>query len=128
MICDFEKVGDELYQCKVCGLKIHSKDPSKIYATCHGEPRRKPSIFQQATNYAKAVARHISNGMETRSDVEVSDILSTCRKCEDYLPEESRCRVCGCRLSNGESAFTNKLRMASEKCPKGRWGFDSQRE
>lgn len=116
--CQFIKKG-RYCVCKVCGLKVEAEDPAKVYATCPGEPRKFPPILKQVKTYAKAVTRHITTGMETRTDEEVINLLQICEVCENYL--DGRCAICGCRLSASKSAFSNKLRMKSQSCPLGRW-------
>lgn len=117
--CKFKHLHGDYYQCEVCGLKIRCSDPSKVFATCPGEPRKFPPLLKQARNYAKAVTEHVTSGMKTRTDEEVIQLLEICEACEKY--EDGRCLVCGCRLSASKSAFSNKLRMKSQACPLGRW-------
>lgn len=117
--CKFKHVHGDYYKCEVCGLKIRCSDPSKVFATCPGEPRKFPPLLTQAKNYAKAVTEHVKSGMETRTDEEVINLLQICEMCDKY--EDGRCLVCGCRLSASKSAFSNKLRMKSQSCPLGRW-------
>lgn len=116
--CQFVKSG-KYCVCKVCGLKVEAEDPSKVYASCPGSPRKFPPLLKQVKNYAKAMTKHIATGMETRTDEDVIQLLEICEACENY--KDGRCAVCGCRLSSGSNAFTNKLRMKSQACPKGKW-------
>lgn len=123
MKCTFKHLRGEIYKCEVCGLMVRTRDPSKIFAACPGEPRKKPtppSLLRQAAHYAEAVTRHVTTGMETRTDEEVINILQICEMCDQYT-EDHRCAVCGCNLSASQSAFANKLRMKSQKCPRGLW-------
>jgi len=45
--------------------------------------------------------------------------MDICRGCE--LFDGSKCRRCGCRLSTSTSGWANKLAMATEQCPRGKW-------
>lgn len=119
MLCHFVKTGNLTAKCTVCGREIRAHDPAKVYAVCSGEPRKFPPLLKQVRNYARAVTEHVSSGMETRTDEAVIQLLQICEVCENYL--DGRCMICGCRLSSGSSAFTNKLRMKSQKCPQGKW-------
>ncbi len=119
MNCQFEKIDSEHVRCKVCGLTVHAKDPTKVFTGCPGEPRKFPPLLKQARNYAKAVTEHVASGMQTRTDEEVINLLQICETCEKY--SDGRCTVCGCRVSSEKNAFANKLRMKSQKCPEGRW-------
>ena len=116
--CHFVKRG-KYCECSVCGLRVEADDPTKIYAACPGSPRRFPPLLKQVKTYAKAVAKHIATGMETRTDEEVINLLQICETCEHF--SEDRCTICGCRLNNSKNAFANKLRMKSQSCPEGKW-------
>ena len=60
--------------------------------------------------------------MPTRSDAEVAAIFAThCRPCEHYDPTAQTCTVCGCHVRQGGAALLNKIKMATERCPKGKW-------
>ncbi|MBR0193341.1 MAG: hypothetical protein IJQ31_14875 [Thermoguttaceae bacterium] len=122
MICKFIHLHGEYYKCEVCGLQIRTLDPSKIFSSCPGKPRQKqpPGLLRKAAHYAEAVTRHVTTGMETRTDEEVINILQICEMCDQYT-EDHRCAVCGCNLSTAKSAFSNKLRMKTEHCPRGLW-------
>lgn len=119
MLCHFVKTGNLTAKCTVCGREIRAHDPAKVYAVCSGHPKKFPPLLKQARNYARAVTEHVASGMETRTDEEVINLLQICELCEDY--QDGRCRVCGCRVSAEKNAFANKLRMKSQKCPRGLW-------
>ncbi len=81
-----------------------------------------PSLPAQLRSYTRAVARWVGEGSPVRSDEEVVQIYETlCKPCEFYNAERLACNVCGCRLRESGSAFTNKIKMATEHCPKGKW-------
>lgn len=116
--CKFE-YNDErnLWVCSVCGRTVAAPKTHKVYANCYTEP----SIVKKAVNYTKAVATHIITGSHTRTDEEVEKLLEICKTCDKFNLEKSYCTICGCRCNANKSAFTNKLRMKSQKCPKGKW-------
>lgn len=75
--------------------------------------------------YASAVRRWQKAGRPTRDDSEVSRIYETlCRPCDQFSGRGS-CKACGCKISKGKSGLTNKIRMATESCPRGKWEADS---
>jgi hypothetical protein len=37
-----------------------------------------------------------------------------CINCKDFIPQQSRCNICGCFLQI-------KVKFASAKCPAGKW-------
>lgn len=41
--------------------------------------------------------------------------LAICESCPEHLSEFDKCRICGCNIPA-------KCRVASEKCPLGKWG------
>lgn len=75
--------------------------------------------------YGQAVANWISRGRPKRSDDEVRELFAICTACTPHFRPNNEsvgsCGLCGCRLSIGGSAMTNKLRMATESCPDGKW-------
>lgn len=76
--------------------------------------------WDDARNYAKALARWTAAGFPTRTEEEVQRILhERCEPCESYV--EGRCKICRCQVNLGP-AITNKIRMATEDCPKHKWG------
>lgn len=81
-----------------------------------------PSFLKQAKNYMGATTNWVSSGMPERSDEECLNILNNfCIKCEHYDKAKGRCNICGCKLNTSPVAFANKIRMATEHCPKGKW-------
>lgn len=116
MRCQFVQKEGGIAECVNCGLRVRSNTPEQIYAECQG---RRPSAGTLIVNYAKAVAVHVSSGGQTRTDAEVSELLKVCETCEFF--QNGVCRVCGCRVNSGSSAFANKLRMKTQRCPKGKW-------
>lgn len=122
MRCHFAKDGDWCV-CQVCGYSVRGADCDKVLTNCPGQPtyRKPPTLAQQAVHYISAVAGHITGGLRSRTDDEVDRLLEICRGCEHFLPESSSCGVCGCRCNRSASAWVNKLRMVTQKCPKGKW-------
>lgn len=119
MNCQFQKADAAHCECIVCGRRVRGEDPDRIYCACPG--RRGPSVIEKAANYAKAVTQHVLTGSQTRTDEEVSELMQLCESCEHYDQQIGRCGVCGCRCNKSKSAWLNKLRMASQHCPKGKW-------
>lgn len=84
-----------------------------------------PSAEQQARNALGAAARVmgavITGGRVQRSHEDVQAILKICQgdesapPCEHWMSEKKRCARCGCFM-----AF--KAKLATEKCPVGKWG------
>lgn len=116
--CQFEHVNGNVWKCPECGLKITSEHPEKVRVICHP---RTPGILQQAVHFATAAAVHAATGAKKRTDDEVAEILEICRGCERYNADNSTCTVCGCRLSDSQNAYANKIRMQTQHCPRQKW-------
>jgi len=79
-----------------------------------------PALSLQLWLYKQALIRWNSAGRPVRSQEEVEEILEKkCKPCEWY--DKGRCRGCGCRVSSSSFAVINKIKMATENCPKGEW-------
>lgn len=81
-----------------------------------------PPMSMQMWTYKEALIRWAKAGRPKRTQEEVERIHSTlCKPCEWYDAEQERCRGCGCKVTTGGLAIFNKLKMATEKCPKGKF-------
>jgi hypothetical protein len=88
---------------------------------------KKQSIFNLAYRYTRALSRWIKAGRPVRSNVETKKIFELfCEPCEAYDAQSSACRHCGCRVSPVAAALHNKIAMATEECPLGRWGIANE--
>lgn len=68
--------------------------------------------------YGSAVKRWIAAGRPVRSDDRVREIFDTlCRPCELFDAKRQTCRLCGCHVRRSGSALSNKIKMATERCP-----------
>jgi len=113
---------------QLCQMGARGEEPGLGYWRAWeegGGPRQKqsePGVVRKAASYTKAVAKHAASGFKKRSPEEIERIYTTiCEPCEFYNPEEGGCRVCGCRVGRGKRALFNKIAMASQHCPKGKW-------
>jgi hypothetical protein len=81
-----------------------------------------PSLYIQIMNYKEAVSRWLKAGKPTRTKQQMEQIVEAhCKKCDWYDKKAKRCKGCGCRISNSSIAIANKVKMATEHCPKGLW-------
>lgn len=116
--CQFSFDDDkQVWVCSVCGRTVKASKTSSVRALCI----TKPSLARQAINYTKAVVQHIATGSKTRTDEEVKERLNICKECEFFHTEKQYCKLCGCNCNLHKSPFVNKLRMKSQKCPRGKW-------
>ena len=57
-----------------------------------------------------------------RPDKEVERIFHQfCKTCDWFDPDKQICRGCGCRVAEGGYAVQNKIKMATENCPRDLW-------
>jgi hypothetical protein len=81
-----------------------------------------PSIGIQLQTYAEAVAEWIVAGRPKRDDEYVKNIHKNyCSKCNWYDKDSKKCRGCGCKVKAKGGALLNKIRMATQHCPRGFW-------
>ena len=74
------------------------------------------------SNYARAVQRWIKAGRPVRDDARVAEIYDTkCRPCRHFDQNRETCTICGCFVRRSGSALRNKIKMATEHCPEGKW-------
>jgi hypothetical protein len=82
------------------------------------EPLRPPPLMTMAHNFAKAANKWINGNFVKTDDVTLKMRLEACSGCEFWNPQgfngTGRCMKCGC-------STWAKLRMATEKCPIGKW-------
>lgn len=77
-----------------------------------------PPLATQLKNVVGAAGRVVEaslRGQGVLADPQtVERRQSVCSGCEFWVAEKKRCSVCGCRTEY-------KLRLLTEKCPKGKW-------
>lgn len=79
-----------------------------------------PGIATKVANYVGAIGRWVKAGRPERTKEEVERIFDTiCKPCQFFL--EGSCRTCGCRVARSGAALLNKIKMATEDCPKKKW-------
>jgi len=86
------------------------------------EPPQPPGIVRRAFSYAEALAQWTAAGRPERSDKEVERIFTGfCKPCRWFRRRRQICRGCGCRVADNGYAIFNKIKMATERCPKKLW-------
>jgi hypothetical protein len=85
-------------------------------------PPEPPGLVRRAISYTEALARWTAAGRPERSDKEVERIFhQQCKPCKWYDAERQICRGCGCRVADNGYAVLNKIKMATEACPRNLW-------
>lgn len=109
------------------GVKVHNKvnqklgkppfKPSRSYLAqlAAGSP---PTLLNQLTTFSKASVGFAKSGFKTTPPEVLADREAICRACPEWdakaLNGTGRCKKCGC-------STWAKLRMATERCPLGKW-------
>jgi hypothetical protein len=115
-------------QVNACGLGLYGGRPSAgVCKLCVSrgenlhvriEPQTPPRMSQMIKTASKAVTNFARSGFATTDPKTLASREATCRGCDMWDAQAvngtGRCRKCGC-------ATWAKLRMASEKCPLGKW-------
>lgn len=83
---------------------------------------QEPTLISKIKNYSQAISRHVFSGFEKRSQEEIDRLLNVCKRCVYF--KNDTCSICGCAINRNPNAFRNKLAMASEQCPIGKWKFE----
>jgi len=86
------------------------------------QPPTPPGLVRRAISYTAALTRWPTAGQPERSDKDVERIFNQhCKPCKWYDPEKQICRGCGCRVAENGVAVLNKIKMATEHCPRELW-------
>jgi len=100
---------------ELTSLPVAPSDPSQ-------PPPSYPPLTIQLWTYKEAILRWAKAGRPVRSQEEVKRIhREHCEPCEWYDKDNARCKGCGCFVSVSSIAISNKLKMATEHCPKGKF-------
>lgn len=77
------------------------------------------SLAQRVGRYAVALGRNALAGFEQSSPETITRRLAICHACEHF--DAGVCSHCGCNC-NASGGLFNKLALATESCPIGKWG------
>ena len=117
--CPFRYAGREGLMCSITNLPVNEE----ICGRCDADVRENEATFgEKVDNYFGALRRWAANGCPTRTMDERAEIFNThCKGCDRFDPVAHACKNCGCKVSAGGTPLTNKLAMATEHCPLGRF-------
>ncbi len=121
-------------KCEECGLVVEAVDCDRVHHRCKTDTRvvpspvapvvELPSLVARIGHYGLSVGAWIAKGRPVRSDEEIEKLLDICEECEHHGRDKRGtpvCAKCGCCTNNRHSGWVNKLAMATEKCPVGKW-------
>lgn len=118
--CRFQQC-EQGWVCAKCGFvyRVHSELPPERNCTI-GTSRSLPSLQKRVVRWGVAVVEWQKSGRPRRSDEEVEQLFSQhCSVCDRLVA--GRCSECGCNVNKSKIAVLNKIRMATEHCPIGKW-------
>ena len=77
-----------------------------------------PGIIEMASNLGKEIVNTTlsvaTSGIAFVNEEEKTRRFGFCINCPDFIPEQSRCKICGCFMQV-------KVKLISAKCPIGKW-------
>ena len=76
-----------------------------------------PPLWIRGVNLAGAFARWAGAGFKMRTQEQIDERLAICQACDKFNGDA--CSVCGCNCN--ATGLLNKLALASESCPEGKW-------
>ena len=89
------------------------------------ETANKPGYVELGYRYTRAIVRWIKAGRPIRTEERIADVYEICLNCRAMDKETHSCRYCGCRLGTGANPLLNKIAMATERCPVGKWDMET---
>ncbi len=82
------------------------------------EPPQPLTVAEVLWNFSKAIVRWNLAGRPVRTTDQVKSLYAICSQCEHL--KKNVCQKCGCQCVETE-VLLNKLALATEKCPIGKW-------
>jgi hypothetical protein len=109
--------------CQRCIAGPEAEQPESSNKEADGAPvPEPPGLVRRALSYAEALAQWTAAGRPERSDKDVEHIFTAfCKPCRWFHRHRQICRGCGCRVADKGFAITNKIKMATEHCPRNLW-------
>ena len=118
--CPYRYKGQHGLTCNITGLPV----TPGICGRCDAETRtRTAGLVDKVGNYLFAIRQWVAQGCPNRTPEEIKNLYEThCLNCDRRDPETDSCKNCGCALSATTlEPLKNKLAMATEHCPLGRF-------
>jgi pyridoxine 5-phosphate synthase len=82
-------------------------------------------ITQWGSCHARALARWIKAGRPVRSQRQIQEIYEICKQCRALDSATNSCKYCGCRVTDHSNPMMNRIAVATERCPVGKWPLET---
>lgn len=121
--CPFRFKGKTGLMCSITNLGVTPEICKRCTETTVVEERKNQAkLGSKIYNYFGAIRRWVASGRPTRTKEEVAKLFEEhCKVCDRYDPEKHACKNCGCAVAKEGDPLDNKLAMATEHCPLGRF-------
>lgn len=104
---------------KASSVKASMESAAPVVASSSPQPScPPPSILIRGWNFTSAMARWAVAGMPRRTQAQIEQRLAICQGCPHF--HDNQCMKCGCACVE-KNRLINKLALATEKCPIGKW-------
>jgi hypothetical protein len=115
--CTASNIKITFAECEKCLIDLEQVTPKE-----ESEILEFPTVGKQIQTYWRALKKWVAAGRPERSNEEVAKIHTNhCSQCDWYDVEAQRCKGCGCKVRPAGVATLNKIKMATEHCPKNLW-------
>lgn len=104
-------------QCLRCTTWVSHKEPPRALTDPAPLAPGPATPRQKHIRWLLAVAKYWEHGSPKATPEEYAERLAICQSCELCVDDHCTHPRCGCKLT-GKRPLRNKLRMATEQCPK----------
>lgn len=121
--CPYRSKGREGFICSITNLPVTPDICHRCTEITEIEERKNQAkLGTKIYNYFGAVRRWVASGRPRRSKEEIERLFQEhCKGCDMYDAKKHACKSCGCNVSEDADPLDNKLAMATEHCPLGRF-------
>jgi len=108
--------------CRLCQSPLTKPHVTRAGRVDAATPPEIPNLARRTLSYAEALIVWTAAGCPKRPDKEVERIFHQhCKLCNWFDTQRQICRGCGCPVADSGYAVRNKIKMATENCPRELW-------
>lgn len=100
-----------------------AQSPTPVAAANPESDANLPPLIIRGFNFAKAMTKFAANGFKMCRQETIDARLAICQACPNLV--DNHCKVCGCTCV-ATNQVMNKLAIASERCPEGKWDVETE--